>query len=74
MNGIKLIAVVLIVLIAGLSAQSALAAKDRDADSDGYTAPKPEEKNPWLGLLFMLVAAAGVLVVAFKNARRTHLD
>ena len=73
MNGTRLVAILLIVLMLAAVAQSASADK-KDAGRDGYIVPKPEPANPWLAVLFMLVGMAGVLVVAFRNARRTHLD
>ena len=43
--------------------------------NDGY--PDPEEleaKFPWLPILYSVVCLAGILVVGFKNCKRTHLD
>ena len=44
------------------------------ASSDGHRVPELEETSPWLALLYTAVCLAGVLVVGFKNSRRTHLD
>ena len=45
------------------------------AATDGFE-QKLEEGGPfpWAALLYTAVAVAGIAVVAFKNARRTHLD
>lgn len=44
------------------------------AASDGHRVPELEETSPWLAVLYTAVCLAGVLVVGFKNSRRTHLD
>ena len=41
---------------------------------DEYSAPAKESKKPWMAILYAAVGFAGVLVVGFKHARRTHLD
>ena len=41
---------------------------------DGYKAPERAKDAPWLAILYTAVFFVGVLVVAFKHARRTHLD
>ena len=55
------------------SAATALAA---DANGDGYAAVCPPVQPPidWWTLLYFVVACLGIAVVAFKSARRTHLD
>ena len=45
------------------------------AAGDGLMPPTSEEGDfPWGAVLYTLVAVAGIAAVAFKNARRTHLD
>ena len=41
---------------------------------DGITPPIPEPTFPWLAMFYTCVIVAGIAVVAFKNAKRTHLD
>jgi len=42
---------------------------------DGYTKLVPGAKfSPWWCILIIVVAGASIAVVAFKNAKRTHLD
>jgi len=41
---------------------------------DGYQAPPTETKVPLLAIIYVLVALAGICVVAFRDAKRTHLD
>jgi len=43
-------------------------------EEDQYSAPARKEKTPWAAALYAAVGLAGVLVVGFKHARRTHLD
>ena len=42
--------------------------------ADAYTAPQIELERPWIAILYAVVALAGILVVGFKNSKRTHLD
>lgn len=42
--------------------------------SDGYAVYAIEPSKPWLAILCAVVSLAGVGVVAFKKAKRTHLD
>ena len=42
--------------------------------SDGYLAPPLEPSIDWWVLLYFVVGCAGIAVVAFKSAKRTHLD
>jgi len=72
MNGTKLITILLVVLMVVVAAEAAR--RRAPVERDGYPLPQTDPRNPWLPLVFMVVALAGVLVVAFKNARRTHLD
>jgi hypothetical protein len=37
-------------------------------------APEIEDSPAWFPVMVALVALAGIAVVGFKNARRTHLD
>ena len=48
----------------------------RLAADDGYVAAAPvaKVKIPWQAVLYALTALAGIAVVGFKNAKRTHLD
>ena len=41
---------------------------------DGYLAPATETRAPLLAIVYVLVALAGICVVAFRDAKRTHLD
>ena len=41
---------------------------------DKYNSPALEDRVPWLAVIYLLVCLAGVCAVAFKNAKRTHLD
>ena len=41
---------------------------------DGYWPADTDFSASWMGYLYVLVAAALVLVPAFKASRRTHLD
>ena len=54
-------------LAAGARASSALA-------DDGFETPQMEQPGTWKVVAVLLVALAAVCVVAFKNAKRTHLD
>ncbi len=42
--------------------------------SDGYESPELKDEAPWTAILYLVVALAGICIVAFKNSRRTHLD
>lgn len=44
--------------------------------SDGYIAAdlKEDASLPWMAVLYAVVVMAGVMTVAFKNSKRTHLD
>ena len=44
------------------------------ASADGYLAPPMEPSIDWWVLLYFVVGCAGIAVVAFKSAKRTHLD
>ena len=33
-----------------------------------------EDKVQWIAVLYAVIALLGIAVVAFKNAKRTHLD
>lgn len=44
------------------------------AATDPHAAPDLEAPAPVLAIVYMLVAAGGVCVVAFKDSKRTHLD
>ena len=41
---------------------------------DEYPAPAREESVPWLAILYAVVCLGGIAAVAFKHAKRTHLD
>ena len=41
---------------------------------DGYEPPGVEKPNYWWSILVAAVALAGICVIGFKNAKRTHLD
>ena len=41
---------------------------------DPYEGPQLESSAPWLAIMYAVVFAAGICVVGFKNAGRTHLD
>jgi hypothetical protein len=41
---------------------------------DGFTVQPIEAKPAWICIGISALALAGVCVVAFKNARRSHLD
>jgi len=41
---------------------------------DVYKAPAKYEAVPWAAVAYTLVFLIGIAAVAFKNARRTHLD
>jgi hypothetical protein len=42
---------------------------------DAASAPKIEDGGtPWTAIIYSIVALAGIAVVGFKNAKRTHLD
>jgi hypothetical protein len=41
---------------------------------DGFEAPPIEQKADWGAVGIAAVALLGIVVAAFKNARRTHLD
>jgi len=44
------------------------------AVSDTFTVPTAESPTPWGAIVYLLVALAGICVVAFKHSKRTHLD
>ena len=39
-----------------------------------YEAPPIESLTPWVGIVYIVIALIGVLVVGFKSSKRTHLD
>jgi len=41
---------------------------------DVYKAPAKYETIPWMAVVYTFVFLIGIAAVAFKNARRTHLD
>jgi hypothetical protein len=41
---------------------------------DKYTQPALEHKPSWAAVIYTVVALIAICVVAFKHARRTHLD
>jgi len=53
----------------GWAVQPALAIAE-----DKYDAPAKENKAAWWCILYAAVFLVASVVVAFKNARRTHLD
>lgn len=44
------------------------------AEGDGYSAPSKESWGVVVAAVVAVVAAGVIIAVAFKNARRTHLD
>jgi len=61
--------------LAGLVAAVATAATAIAAeDGDGYRVPDAESPFPWMAMLYVVVALAGICVVGFKSSGRTHLD
>lgn len=43
--------------------------------NDGFAkTPQSESPTPWGAISWSIVLLIGVAVVAFKNAKRTHLD
>ena len=67
MIGRKLLSVVATVILWASAAQAAVL-------PDGANPPVIADKTPWKALGFAAAVAVAVLAVAFKNARRTHLD
>ena len=65
----RIILILLLTLTAVMPAAVALAGR-----ADGYEAPEIEAKPPWVAILYVFIALAGICVVGFKNAKRTHLD
>jgi hypothetical protein len=57
--------------VGGLSAAAACAAA---AQTDGVRIEPQEPGTPWVAILYALVGAAGIGAVAFKSAKRSHLD
>lgn len=52
----------------------ALASAVQAALPDGANPPAIADKTPWKSLGFAAAVAVAILAVAFKNARRSHLD
>ena len=46
----------------------------QEVKGDGYEAPAIDPSIDWWTILYFVVAAAGMAVVAFKGSGRTHLD
>lgn len=44
------------------------------AEGDGYAAPAGTANTTWQCIAIAAVALLGIAAVAFKNAKRTHLD
>ena len=44
------------------------------ADSDGYVAPAGTANTTWQCIAIAAVALLAIAALAFKNAKRTHLD
>ena len=44
------------------------------AGDDGHAAKSIDPATDLFAILYALAALAGICVVAFKNAKRTHLD
>ena len=42
--------------------------------ADGHEAPKLEDKTNWIVILITGLGVLAMAAIAFKNARRTHLD
>jgi hypothetical protein len=59
---------------AAIVALCAMASSATAGTSDGYKFPDIEAQTPWSSVVYLAVFVAAVLVVGFKNARRTHLD
>lgn len=41
---------------------------------DPNVTPELDYSPAWVGIFYSLIFIAGIVVVGFKNARRTHLD
>jgi hypothetical protein len=41
---------------------------------DGYSAPALEHGPPWQAIVCAVAGLVAICAIAFKNARRTHLD
>jgi hypothetical protein len=44
------------------------------ATGDGYEIPELEAKTQWISIGVSVLALAGIVIVAFKNPHRSHLD
>jgi len=44
------------------------------SDKTSNEPPKIEAAQPWMAVVYSVVALAGICVVAFKNPKRTHSD
>ena len=49
-------------------------ADDDEYKGDGYSQSPVVERTRWVGFVYAAIGVAGVAVVGFKNAKRTHLD
>ena len=61
----------LLVVAAALATSSAAALA---AANDGFEPPALDAPTNWLAWVLGIVFIIGVIIVGFKNARRTHLD
>jgi len=58
-----------------LAAAATPALAERNYKGEGWEKPPTSDYSmAWLTTIYVLVFLAGICVVAFKNARRTHLD
>jgi len=73
MKMMKRIVLWIALLAAGL-VWPAWARADENTLPDGFTVQLIEAKPSWICIGISALALAGVSVVAFKNARRSHLD
>ena len=53
---------------------AAAAWASRALAADGHEAPKLEDKIDWIVILITGLGVVAIAAIAFKNARRTHLD
>ncbi len=67
----KLAMILTIVMVLGMVVTAGLA---RDSDEFDDYLPKIKPSTPWMALGYAAAGLAGIAVVGFKNANRTHLD
>lgn len=67
-------ATILIVMCLVLCVARPVSAENDEYRGDGYSQAPVVDKTRWIGFVYAGVALAGIAVVGFKDARRTHLD